>query len=101
MTGTPRWVPDAIQDLQNGHDWYDEREPDLGQQLAAEVFTVLDRAVRNPLLPRKYEHADLTGEPEVRKIHLQRFDEYGIVYTIVNEIFWVLAVAHAKRKPGY
>ena len=101
MTGEPRWVPEAIEDLQGGHDWYDEREPGLGQQLAAEVFTVLDQAVRHPFLPRKYEHRGLPAEPEVRKIQLQRFYEYGVVYAVVNDTLWIVAVAHAKRKPGY
>lgn len=101
MTHERRWVTDAIEDLQGGHDWYDEREPGLGQQLAAEVFDVLDHAAGRPFLPRKYEHPQLPSEPEIRKIQLRRFDEYGIVYTVVKDTMWIVAVAHAKRKPGY
>ncbi len=101
MTGEPRWVPEAIEDLQSGHDWYDEQEPGLGQQLAAEVFKVLDQVVRHPFVLKRYEHSNLPAELEVRKMQVMRFDEYGLVYTVVNDTFWVLAVAHAKRKPGY
>lgn len=101
MSGAPRWVPEAIEDLQSGHDWYDEREPGLGRRLAAEVFAVLDQAVRHPSLPKKYEHPGLPDEPEVRKVQLQRFDEYGLVYTVIDDTLWIVAVAHARRKPGY
>lgn len=101
MTDETRWVPQAIDDLQGGHDWYDERQPGLGQQLAVEVFTVLNQALRHPFLPKKYEHPGLPAKPEVRKIQLQRFDEYGIVYTVVDDTFWIIAIAHGKRKPGY
>ena len=101
MTEAPRWIPEAIEDLQSGHDWYDEREPGLGQQLAVEVFRVLDQVARHPAVPRKYEHPGLPAEPEVRRIRLQRFDEYDLVYTVVNDTLWIVAMAHAKRKPGY
>lgn len=43
----------------------------------------------------------MPAEPEVRRIRLQRFDEYDLVYTVVNDTLWIVAVAHAKRKPGY
>ena len=101
MTGEPRWLPEAIEDLQSGHDWYDEREPGLGQQLAAEVFKALDQVVRHPHLLKKYEHPNLPAEPDVRKMQVKRFDEYGLVYTVVNDTLWIVSVAHAKRKPGY
>lgn len=96
-----RWVPEAIEDLQGGHDWYDEREAGLGRQLAAEVFKTLDHAVRHSFAPKRYEHPKLPAVPEVRKVQLRRFDEYGLVYTVVNDTFWVVAVAHAKRRPGF
>lgn len=101
MTSEPRWDRGAVEDLQAGYDWYEERELGLGSEFAAEVFETLDRALRHPFVPKKYEHPDLPAEPGVRKIQLERFDEYGIVYVIVDDTFWVLAVAHAKRKPGY
>jgi len=96
-----RWVPEAIEDLQAGHDWYDERQAGLGRQLAVEVFKTLDQAMRHPFLPKRYEHPNLPAEPEVRKLQLHRFNEYGLVYTVVNDMFWIVAIAHAKRRPGY
>lgn len=101
MTREPRWVPEAIEDLQAAHDWYDEREPGLGQQLATEVFKALDQVVSYPFVLKKYEHPNLRAEPDVRKVQLKRFDEYGLVYTVVDDTFWIVAVAHMKRRPGY
>lgn len=101
MTDEPRWLSEAIADLQAGHDWYEEREPGLGRQLAAEVFVALAQVVRHPYILRRYDHPGLPGRPEVRKVQLERFHEYGVVYTVVNDTFWVVAIAHAKRMPGY
>lgn len=93
MTLETRWVPDAVEDMQGGHDWYEEREPGLGRDFAVAVFETLDQTRRFPLVPRRYDH--------VRKAQLERFNEYGIVYTVVGDTIWILAVAHAKRRPGY
>ena len=57
--------------------------------------------MRLPLEHRRYEHVKLPELPEVRKLQLERFTEYGIVFTVIGDTFWILAVAHAKRRPGY
>lgn len=101
MTPKPRWHSAAIQDLEAGHAWYEEREPGLGSALALELDGVVKQALELPLRPRKYEHPQLPAEPWVRKVQLKRFSEYGLVYTVVNDTFWIVAVAHAKRRPGY
>lgn len=100
MTAEPRWVPEALDDLQSGYDWYEQRQPGLGRRLAVEVFATLDMAVRNPMMARKMEHPSLPRQPEVRRVGLRRFDEYGVVYTVLDGTFWILAIAHSKRQPG-
>jgi len=101
VTAEPRWIPEAVKDLQNGYDWYNKRKPGLGRQLAVDLYKTVDQALQNPLMPRKYKHPKLPAEPWIRKIQLRRFDEYGLFYTVFNGTFWIVAVAHAKRKPGY
>lgn len=101
MTLETRWVPEAIEDLRAGYDWYDERQAGLGSQLAAETFEAVAEGARFPLAHKRYEHAQLPELPEVRKVQLGRFSEYGVIYTVVDDTFWVIAVAHAKRRPGY
>lgn len=87
--------------MQAGHDWYEERQPGLGREFAVDVFDARDQGIKFPLAHRRYEHADLPDLPEVRKVQLERFSEYGILYTVVGNTFWIVAVAHAKRRPGY
>ena len=101
MIATPRWHSSAIQDLESGHQWYEEREPGLGSGLARELDRVVREALAHPHAPRKYEHSQLPTEPWVRTIQLKRFSEYGFVYTIVDETLWIVAIVHAKRRPGY
>ena len=101
MTLDPRWDPAALEDLQDGHRWYEEREPGLGRELAVEIDKAINQAMHHPFLLKKHEHPNLPTTPEVRKFQLDRFDEYGLVYAVVGEAFWIVAVAHAKRKPGY
>lgn len=101
MTGEPRWDPAALEDLDDGFRWYEEREPGLGRELAIEVDEAINRAVAHPFVPRRYEHPNLPAEPEVRRTRVARFDEYGVVYAVVRDTFWILAVAHAKRRPAY
>jgi hypothetical protein len=37
---------------------------------------------------------------EVRRAPLRRFP-FGVIYVVMEDIFWVVAVAHARRRPGY
>lgn len=101
MNREPRWVPEALDDLQHGYDWYEEREPGLGHQLVVEVFRAVGVAVGHPRVPKRFVHPELPEEPEVRRIGLRRFHEYSIVFVVVDETLWILAVAHAKRQPTY
>ena len=39
MTLNARWVPGAVEDMQGGYDWYEERQPGLGRAFAVEVST--------------------------------------------------------------
>jgi toxin ParE1/3/4 len=97
----PRWVPEAVEDLRRARDWYDEREPGLGGHLATEAFRALDYALGFPKTARRYEWEGSPREPVVRKVPLKRFDEYSLLYAVVDDIVWVVALAHVKRKPAF
>lgn len=73
----------------------------LGATVAIEVFATADSAIDRPFVPRRFERPDLPSDVDVRKIQLMRFNEYGVIYTVVDDTFWIVAVVHAKRKPGY
>ena len=76
-------------------DWYDQRESALGARFEADVFQALERIAENPKAWKQWQ--DL---PRVRAYWLRRFPFY-IPYVADDERVIVLAVAHAKREPGY
>lgn len=101
MTLTRRWATGSVDDLETAVEWYNERQPGLGAEFALEVFSATQATMRRPFVLKRYEHPNLPSGAEVRKVQLKRFSEYGVIYTVVGEAFWILAVAHAKRRPGY
>lgn len=101
MTLTRRWSTGAAHDLEAGVAWYDERWPGLGAEFATEVFATVDLAMKQPLLVRCVEHPDIPEDRQFRKVQLRRFSTYGLVYTLVDDIFWIIAVAHERRRPAF
>lgn len=101
MTFQARWHREAVTDLREGFNWYEEREQALGQALTRAANEAVESVVRSPRVPRLYEHPNLPVGTEVRRIQLTRFNEYSLTYAIVNEAVWILAVAHSKRRSGY
>lgn len=101
MTLTRRWASGTTRDLAAAAKWYNEREAGLGASFVAEVWSVTDETMQRPFVLKRYEHPNLPADAELRKVQLRRFSEFGVIYTVIDETFWIVAVAHAKRKPGY
>jgi len=73
-------------------EYYEDRQPGLGQRFYAEVVGCLDRIASHPTGPRLRRH--------YRRVNLKVFPFY-VAYVAKGELVWVLAVAHASRRPGY
>ena len=75
--------------------WYEERRPGLGVKLFDAVSHVFDLIERRPEIgaPRR-------GHPVARQLVVRGFP-YVVVYRIRSSDVYVVAVAHAKRRPGY
>lgn len=73
-------------------EYYEKREPGLGQRFYREVMATLDWVAQHPSLPR------LRGD--YRRVNLKIFPFYA-AYVVEEDLVWVLAVASARRKPGY
>ena len=73
--------------------YYESQQAGLGDRLADE----LDRAVRwlgnNP-------HALAARRGRYRRLNLHIFPYY-IAYAVRDQTLWIVAVAHARRKPEY
>ena len=79
-------------------EWYDAERPGLGDEFADEVIKALDPMVAHP-------EAWPAVSPRGRGQTIRRFIvprvPYALVYVARDNQLLVLAVAHAKRKPGY
>jgi toxin ParE1/3/4 len=73
--------------------WYEEERSGLGAEFLAEV----ERATRRIIAFPQHGSPYLVG---TRRIVLRRFP-YSVVYWPDASDLLVVAVAHARRKPGY
>ncbi len=78
--------------------WYDAHQPGLGSRLLDEVEQLLPVLGSRPgAFPRLI---DTLPELELRRALLPRFP-FGVVFLQLSEEIRVVAVAHARREPGY
>jgi toxin ParE1/3/4 len=73
---------------------YERQKEGLGLALQAEVEKALTTVRENPQIGSPYK---ATG---FRYFVVRRF-MYVIYYTELEEVVWVAAVAHGRRRPGY
>ena len=85
--------PAAAQEFLAAVDWYAERHPDIARRFRLEVERAMLEIVEHP---ERWPWLDDSH----RKLLLRRFP-YVIVYRQFGERLWVVAVAHAHRRPGY
>lgn len=86
--------PQARREMQAAARWYDEQD-DLGNDFLVEVDTTLERIRRLPTATALWR----AGRP-YRKGSVHRFP-YTVFFVVKGDVIRVLAVAHAKRRPGY
>lgn len=98
MTLQVQFEPEAIEELRAAKDWYDNERPGLGDDLLTEVETTIDHIVRWPGLAPVLT---IPGSArQVRRAAVRRFP-FGIVYVVIDNTLWVVAVAHGRRRPNY
>jgi toxin ParE1/3/4 len=85
---------DAKAELAEAVDFYEQRRAGLGLEFQDEV----EAAVK---LIRQHPHRfGIYQQSQFRKCVMQRFP-YLVFYWEREDAIWIMAVAHAKRKPGY
>lgn len=93
-----RFAPEVPGELSETVIWYEARRPGLGGDFLDEVEATL------PLIgsrPRSFPRLEDVDESlEIRRAMLSRFP-YAVVFLVREVEVRVLAVAHAKRRPGY
>ena len=93
-----RLSPEAIDELVEAAVWYRGRRPGLESEFLNEVERVLPLIESFPAsFPRLL---DVPADLVIRRALLPRFP-YALIFMDLGEHIRVLAVAHAKRRPGY
>ena len=85
--------PEAEQEFIETAARYDLEVPGLGTRFGAEINRVIELLLENPKI-------DAPIDEEIRHFVLRRFP-HSIIYAVVSELLYILAVAHGSREPGY
>jgi toxin ParE1/3/4 len=85
--------PEALEEAENAAEWYATRSQRAALRFAVTLEQALTRLLEDPEQWPKYLHG-------TRQILLRRFP-YLVVYLTQPGVVKVIAVAHARRKPGY
>jgi plasmid stabilization system protein ParE len=93
-----RLSPEAIDELVEAAVWYRARRPGLESEFLAEFDRVLPLIGSSPAsFPRLL---DVPEDLVIRRALLPRFP-YAVIFMDLGTEVRVLAVAHAKQRPGY
>lgn len=90
-----RVLPEAEQELGAAAEWYEDKRVGLGFELIAVVDRAFEEILESPL-----SYAPWRADRPYRRKVLTRFP-YVIFFRVVGDQVEVLAIAHAKRRPGY
>lgn len=90
--------PAARAELIDAVDWYEDRQPGLGERFNAELMEHLAFARTRPDAAPPYRGRQ--RRPLLRRKGVEDFP-YGIVYFVRDDEVIVVAYAHEKRRPGY
>lgn len=85
--------PEAEQEFVEAAAYYERNVTGLGERFGSEVRHAIERLLEYPELGAPMD-ADL------RRLMLTRFP-YFLIYSFTSDLLRVVAVAHARRRPGY
>ncbi|OFV96656.1 MAG: hypothetical protein A3H28_03680 [Acidobacteria bacterium RIFCSPLOWO2_02_FULL_61_28] len=85
--------PEAEQEFVEAAAYYERNVRGLGERFGSEVRHAIERLLEYPELGSPID-ADL------RRLLLTRFP-YFLIYSFTADLLRVVAVAHARRRPGY
>ena len=88
-----RLHPEALAEFGEAIAFYEERAAGLGQDLFVEVERILKNIGENPSLG-----SPLDGP--YRKALCRRFP-FAVIYRELDDLVWVQAIMHERRRPGY
>ena len=84
---------EAKREFEDGRNYYERQVAGLGARFAADIRSALVR-LRNWPLAAPVERGD------IRRLILGRFP-YKLLYSVEQDVIYVIAVAHMHRAPDY
>jgi plasmid stabilization system protein ParE len=87
--------PDAEAELTAAAAWYEEKRDGLGEQFVTAVETALSAIEDSPETWPYWKR-----EHPYRRYVMRRFP-FVVFYTVEPAAVTIVAIAHAKRRPGY
>lgn len=92
MTPNVIILPAAQAELTDTYDWYEDRNPGLGDRFSEEIESLLARIARHPdRFPYAAGHA--------RRAHLSHFP-YNLYFLSDGGELYILACLHTRRDPA-
>jgi plasmid stabilization system protein ParE len=94
-----KFHPEAQRELRGGADYFNERSDDAGAKFVRAVRASVQRALATP-----HAGARWPGVPAdflIRRRRVQGFKYISVAYAVLDEVLWVLAIVHDRRRPGY
>jgi plasmid stabilization system protein ParE len=83
----------AQTEFKEAFDFYESRQPGLGNELTLDFESAVQEILRNPTMGRRLTR-------DVRRWPLHQFP-YALIYQIRQDSILIVAVAHFRRRPGY
>lgn len=89
------FLPEAQKELDQQVEYYERKQPNLGEDFIEEVLLAISRAMNNP-------KAWPEIAPDIRRCLIHRFP-YGILYHFIKgkQEIVIVAIMSNHRKPGY
>lgn len=85
--------PEAETEFNQAIEYYEELETGLGYDLAIEIYSTIQRIVA---FPKAWPIID----SDIRRSLVNRFP-YGILYSVENEVIYIIAIMNLHRNPEY
>lgn len=84
---------EAQEEIDSAFEWYFQRSPEAAEAFLTEIGDSLEQIASHPQLCPAFTKS-------TRKRTLERFP-YSLIFQEKEDTILVVALAHAKRRPGY
>jgi len=85
--------PDSREEFFKSINYYEERYDGLGLEFAKEIYSTIQRIIQFPKAWSKLSES-------TRRCLVNRFP-YGVIYSMIENEIFIIAVMQLNREPGY